>query len=121
MKTEEKLELLKDTIHQLYSKEGRSLGYIAKLLMVNRQKLSKFIKENKFEMSAEKKHLTPSNQKFLNKNRTYIKSKIDSDVFLTEVAKSLGVTYDYLLYIIKRDDVLRRAEEEKQNRLHKNH
>lgn len=45
MNSEEKIEMLKTTIEQLYSKEGRSMNYISHLLQVNRHKLSFKIKE----------------------------------------------------------------------------
>lgn len=122
MKTEEKLEILKETIRQLYSKEGRSFSYISKLLEVNRKKLTDFIKANKFEEPIPRRHLTPSNQKFANRNRMYIKSQLDSDVDTTIIAKNLGVSSNYLLYtVIRCDDVLRKSLDEKNSRIHKRH
>ena len=40
MTTEEKAEMLKSTISQLYSKEGRSISYISRLLEINRRTIS---------------------------------------------------------------------------------
>ena len=37
MTNSEKAELLKDTIYQLYSKEGRSKSYISRLLEIDRK------------------------------------------------------------------------------------
>lgn len=120
--TEEKLEMLRDAIHQLYSKEGRSFTYIAKLLDVNRTKLTRFIKSNNFEEPVPKSHLNPSNQKFVNKNREYIKSQLDADVDVKIIAENLGVSDNYLYStIIKNDAILKQASYEKNNRLHKRH
>jgi len=55
MKSYEKAELLKESIFQLYSKEGRSVSYISKLLGINRRTISKKIKEWNLPVSKPKK------------------------------------------------------------------
>lgn len=106
-----KIELLKDTIETLYSKEGKSKSYIAKLLNINRQKLARAINDWGFEEAEPRHHLTPSNQKFLNKNRDLIKSRLDNNISMTRIAEELKVPRGYLCRtIIEHDDVLRKAK-----------
>lgn len=60
----EKIEILKETITQLYEKEGRSKLYISDLLKINRKSLTQKI--NEWELvKADKRHLNPSNKNFL--------------------------------------------------------
>lgn len=118
MNAEEKLEMLKSTIKQLYSKEGRSKSYISKLLSVNRQKLSKKIAEWNLPEAEPRRHLTPSNQKFLNKHKNLIKSRLDNDTTITRIADELGVSRDYLQKtIIPADDILSQAKNDYITRL----
>ena len=42
---ENKYEMLKDTIFQLYSKEGRTKSYISRLLNLNRKTLIQYIND----------------------------------------------------------------------------
>ena len=110
MNTYEKLELLKPTIFQLYSKEGRSKVYIAKLLEVNRKKLTEKIKEWGLPTPAPMRHLNPSNQKFLNKNRSLIKSRLDCNFSIKEISEELGVTKSFLCdRIICNDEILTKS------------
>ena len=113
MTNKEKAIELKDTIYQLYSKEGRSISYIASLLRINRKVLSTSIQEWGFEKDRSKRHLTPSNQKFLNKNRQLIKARLDKNVTISNIAEELGVPCDYLKRtIINNDAVLLKAKED---------
>lgn len=106
----EKAELLKPTISYLYSKEGRSFSYISKLLEINRSTISKKIKEWNLPMAEPRRHLTPSNQKFVNRNRNLIKARIDCDTSLQGIAKELNVPRDFLYKtIIPNDEVLKKA------------
>lgn len=115
----EKIELLKGSITQLYCVEGRGKSYIARLLELDRTTLTKIINyEWKLEQ-AQVYHMTPSNQKFVNKHRNLIKSRLDKDVRLQEIAEELGVTTHYLnKSIIPNDPVLARANQDKSNRMH---
>lgn len=120
MKHTEKAELLKDTIYQLHSKEGRTYSYIEKLLGINRNVLSKKIKEWDFPEAEPRRRLTPSNQKFLNKNRNFIKVRLDKDFSIEQIARDLRVTSDYLKRtIIPNDTVLSKAKEDWTTRFNK--
>lgn len=114
----DKVYSLKHSIVQLYEKEGRSKNYIASLLEVDRKVLTTVI-NNDWELVQGKgqRRLTPSNAKFLSRNRQLIKSKLDQDYKLKDIAVHLGVSVDYLTRtIIANDKVLARAKEDKQNR-----
>lgn len=92
----EKIEMLKETIVQLYEKEGRSKSYISNLLNIDRKILIQKI--NEWELvKADKRHLTPSNEKFLNKNRKIIIDMLDSDFDITEIAKRIEKSRSSLL------------------------
>lgn len=118
LSTYDKLELLKSTIEQLYSKEGRSKSYIASLLKINRTKLSEKISEWGLKEAEPRHHLTPSNQKFLNKHRNLIKSRLDHNISITRIAKELDIPRTYLQNtIIPNDEVLDRARREYIERL----
>lgn len=120
MTNSEKAELLKDTIYQLYSKEGRSKSYISRLLEIDRKILINKIKDWNLPEPEPKRYLKPSNQKFLNKNRNKIKSMLDKDISITQIAKDLGVTRDYIQKtIIPNDDILNKARNDYMNRVHK--
>lgn len=119
MTQREKIEMLKSTIIFLYEKEGRSKSYISKLLEVDRKTLTNLIKEWGL-VQANIKRLTPSNQKFANKNRQLIKSRLDNDISQIKIAEELGVTRDYLRNIIEKDDILNKANQDYINRIRKN-
>lgn len=113
----EKIYLLKTTIEFLYCKEGRSKSYIAKLLDVDRSGLTKIINNEWKLEQANIRYMLPSNQKFLNKHRNLIKSRLDKDIQLKDIAKELGVSIDYVTKtIIKQDEVLLKALEDNNNR-----
>lgn len=119
MNSYEKAELMKSTITQLYSKEGRSISYIARLLEINRKTVSHKIKEWQLPEAKHKRYLTPSNQKFLNKHRNLIKSRLDNDVTLQEIATELRITKDKLYRtFIKQDDILNKTYDDFVNRMH---
>lgn len=115
-----KYDLLKDTIYQLYSKEGRSISYISRLLHLNRKHLSaKITKVWKFPKAEPRRHATPSTQKFINKNRELIKSRLDHDIPITKIAKELKVTSDYVRKtVIPWDQTLTTAYGAYCNRIH---
>lgn len=113
----EKAELLKSTISRLYSKEGRTISYISRLLEINRKTLGTKIKEWELPLAEPRRYLKPSNQKFLNRTRNLIKSRIDKDVPLQSIAKELNVSRDFLYRtIIPNDDVLKKAYADFNNR-----
>ncbi len=116
MTNAEKSEMLKNTIYQLYSKEGRSKSYISKLLEIDRKILSEKIKEWNFEEAEAKKHMTPSTEKFINTNRQFIKSQLDKDVPITQIAAALKVDRRKLYTIFNYDNVLKQAHQESVNR-----
>lgn len=115
MTQKEKILELKTTIEFLYEKEGRSKSYIAKLLNVDRNTLSKQINEWTLKQKSIYR-LTPSNQKFANKHKTLIKSRYDNDIPETKIAAELGVSRDYLRYIVERVEVLKKAKTDSINR-----
>lgn len=115
MTQEQKIEELKGTIQFLIEKEGRSKTYISKLLEVDKKTMTHKIKEWGFK-KANIHRLTPSNQKWANKHKQLIKSRLDNDVPVTEIARELNVTRDYLLNIIYRVDVLDKARIDSKNR-----
>lgn len=116
MTQKEKIIMLKTTIEHLYEKEGRSKSYISKLLEVDRKTLINMINEWGL-VKANITRLTPSNQKFANKNRQLIKSRLDNNIAQTEIAKELGVSRDYLRNIIEKEPILKKANEDYVNRL----
>ena len=113
-----KAEMLKKTITHLYSKEGRSFSYISKLLDINRQTISQKIKEWNLTPAPPKRYLSPSNQKFLNKHRNLIKSRLDHDLCLQDIAKELNISRDKLYRtFIPQDDVLKKTYQDYLNRM----
>ena len=117
MTQKEKIESLKGTIEHLYCNEGRSKAYIARLLQVDRKTLSSHI--NSWNLiQANISYMSPSNQKFINKNRQLIKSRLDQNIPVTKIASELNVGVDYLKKLIQKDEILKKANEEKNNRSH---
>lgn len=101
---EEKCELLKETIFQLYSKEGRSKNYISGLLKINRKVLSSKIDEWGLPVSKPQKQISPSVQKFINKNKTFIKARLNENVSVSEISKLLHVDRKWLTEKIIEND-----------------
>ena len=111
--SKDKAEMLKASIHQLYTNEGRSKSYISRLLGINRKTLGIKIREWKFEDPKPMHHLAPSSQKFLNRNRNLIKSRLDRDVSVADIAAELKIRSDSLRKtFINSDSVLRKAYED---------
>lgn len=120
MTQKEKIELLKETIRQLYEKEGRTFSYISKLLKVDRKVLTYSIRE--WEMKqANISYMTPSNQKFMNKHKLLIKSRLDNDIPITKIAEELGVSRFYLGYLIPKNEVTNKAKIDYLNRITEGH
>lgn len=117
----DKVYTLKHSIVQLYEKEGRSKSYISNLLELDRKALTTVINEEwKLTQGKGQRRLTPSNAKFLAKNRQLIKSKLDQDWELKDIAYKLGVPVDYLTRtLIANDKVLTKAREDNKTRIAK--
>lgn len=114
--------MLKDTIYQLYSKEGRTKSYISRLLNLNRKNLTEYINNIwKFPKAEGKRHMTPSVEKFYKKNKQLIKARLDDDVPVKEIAKELGCTVSRLRTVFYYDDVLKKSLEDYNNRIHLKH
>lgn len=121
MTSMEKAELLKPAIYQMYSKEGRSKSYISRLLDINRTTIIKKIKEWNLPEPEPMRHVKPSTQKFINRNRSLIKSRLDHDISITKIAEELGVSRDFLQNsVIPNDEVLDKARNDYVTRLHTN-
>lgn len=121
MTNKEKIYFLKETIQKLYTNEGRNKSYIANLLGLDRTLLTKIINnEWNLKQNKSKSYLTPSNQKFANKNREFIKSKLDKDFTISEIANLLKVKPEYISKTIANGDkIIKNAIVENQNRMHK--
>lgn len=100
----EKVELLKDTIYQLYSKEGRNKSYISRLLKVDRKKLGEKIKEWNFEVAEHIRYMTPSSEKWLKKNKDKIISLLNKDIPFTAIANELKINRGSLLGTFIKND-----------------
>lgn len=120
MTNKEKCELLKDTIYQLYTKEGRPKTYISKLLQIDRSILTQKIKEWDFPQPISKAHLSPKNEKILNENKQFILSQLGKDNTITNIAKSLKLTNDSLIRLFEYDILLKKEYEMWQERNSKN-
>ena len=120
MSSKEKADMMKDTIYQLYSKEGRSKSYISRLLKINRKVVSDKIKEWGFPEAEPRHHASPSIQKFINNNRTYIKSELDKDVPVRRIAKDLGCNLYTMKISFDNDDVLGQAFRDYMDRMKRN-
>ena len=117
MNNKEKAEMLKSSIFQLYSKEGRSISYISKLLDIDRKSLSNKIREWNLPEPKPARHVKPSTQKFINKNKDFIKARLDRDISISQIAKELGTSRDFLQKsVIPNDKVLEKAKQDYINR-----
>lgn len=118
MNNKEKAELLKQTISFLYSKEGRSISYISRVTGLDRRSLRIKIKQEWELLPPDPSyHLSPSKKKFANKYREFIKSKLDKNVPIGEIAKELHVQRSFLTkQIAVGDEVIRNAIKEYRNR-----
>lgn len=93
----EKAELLKNTIYQLYTKEGRSKSYISRLLGINRKTISRKIREWKLPEPKPMRHIKPSTRKYIAKHKQKILSLLSQDSSLKEISAQTGVSDDRLL------------------------
>ena len=90
---ENKYEMLKDTIYQLYSKEGRTKSYISRLLNLNRKTLIQYINDiwklpkglmNGFAKLGDILHLPLNSERLRKLTENYISSN-------EKIKKALGV------------------------------
>lgn len=118
MENKKQFNDFKDIIIKLYEKEGKSIKYISNLLDVGRSNLSKQIQEWGL-IESQNKHLKPSTVKFINKHRAMIKSRLDNDVTIANIARELQVKANYLsVTIIRNDMVLEKANDDRLKRSH---
>lgn len=109
----EKCELLKDTIYKLYTNEGRSKSYISRLLNIDRKVLTYKINEWDFKENKSHTYIRPSTQKFINRNRQLIKSRLDNDVPISEIAKELKCNYGFMhKCVFSYDEILDKAHKD---------
>ena len=120
MNSLEKAESLKNTIYQLYVNEGRTKSYISRLLEINRKSLSDKIKEWEWPELNHVRHAKPSTEKFIRRNRALIKSRLDHDVTVSEIARELGVGRGQVRMAFYYDQELNKANEDRKNRIKKN-
>lgn len=117
----EKAEMLKNTIYDLYSKEGRSKSYISRLLEISRHTVSAKIKEWNLPEPETANHITKSTEKFINRNRQLIKSRLDNNVSISNIAKELEVDRKKIDTCCRHDPVLQQAKNDCLHRLQNNH
>lgn len=121
----EKLNMLKDSIEYLYSKEGRSISAISRILKVDRSRLSKAIREWDLPAAEHRRHMTPSTEKFINRNRSHIKKMLDADASISDIARQYNIPRSSLVRtFIMQDEVLKKAYEDNKKRAalrHMNH
>lgn len=114
----EKIESLREPITKLYSIEGRTKSYISCLFDIDRKTLINMINNVWKLEQAQRHHFTPSVQKFLNKNKELILSRLNHDVPKNEIVKELGCNSNFLHYLMKYDEDLKLASDKFQERLH---
>ena len=115
MTQKEKINFSKNVITKLYEGEGRTVSYIARLLDVDRSTLSKQIRAWEL-VKAQRRHNSPSTQKFINKHTNYIIARLRESIPISQIAESLNISRDKLYYIIKASPRLSREKEDYDNR-----
>lgn len=116
MTQNEKINSFKPIIINLYEKEGRNISYISRIIEVDRSSLSKKIREWGL-VKAQKRHIKPSTQKFINKNSSLIIARMKADIPMSEIAKELCIGRDKLYYIIENDAALSAEKEAYSSRI----
>lgn len=113
MTQKEKINSYKKQIVYLYTTEGRSKSYIARLFELDRKTMINIINNEWKLEKAQKKYLQPSNQKFLNKHKKLIMSRLHNNMSISDIAQELGVSRQYLRRtIVYNDTELHNALEE---------
>lgn len=108
MNNKEKCNELKNTIRILYSKEGRSISYISRLLEVDRKVLTICIRDWELSEPAPQRHANPSTQKFINANKQKILSMMMADSSPSEIIAATNCTRSLFKTIISVDDDLKK-------------
>lgn len=107
MNAKEKAELLKDTIKQLYTNEGRSISYIYRLLKIDRHTLSNFIRENNFtQLDKDKKKI----ERYLKSYKEFIISKIKEGWSNKEICSYLKIGGLFFRQLLEYDEELRNTK-----------
>ena len=109
----EKLEMLKETVEKLYSNEGRSISYVSRLLGLNRTTLSHQIKKWDLPVPNRQYRMSSSNQKILNGIRQRLVKMLKGGMNMTEMASSLEISRDHLVYLIRHDKELSSLEDDR--------
>ena len=117
MTNREKIEFLKDSITHLYSVEGRTKSYISRLFDVDRSLLSKIITNEWNLEQAQKTHLKPSTVKFLKREFQRIRSLIENNVSISEMARIIKCNRGLLHKVISFDGELSKLYEARLNLL----
>lgn len=95
-----KLEELKEPITTLYCKEGRSKSYISRLFNIDRKYVTHVI-NNVWKLEVgHVRTLTPSRQKFYNKNKQLIRTRMEYRTPLAELLKELKMSSSKSLYTL---------------------
>lgn len=115
---ENRYESLKNSIYILYSKEGRSISYISRLLGLSRKTLSRKIGEWGFPEAEPRRHFKPSTRKFVNRNRQRIIARLKQDISISDIARELNVPRDFLQRtVIPNDPAIKQVHDEYINRM----
>lgn len=115
----EKCQLLKEQIEYLYTKEGKSIAYLSRLFHIQRYVISRKLREWQTPKPKHQTHLSPSQQKFVNKHRQTIITMLNNDATSQQIADKIGTTKAQIDQIyIQRDPALYKANQEKANRRH---
>lgn len=112
MNNNEKLELLKDSIYQLYSKEGRSKSYIARLFKINRKAVADKIRKWSFPESETMRHVSKSTEKAIRKHREKIISMLNKDYNIKDILEACDITETEFRAFNKQDSAINRAHDE---------
>lgn len=109
MLAKEKAELLKSTIKELYSNEGRSISYISRLLEIDRHTLSNLIKNNNFLQINQHKGKI---RQFLKEYREVIVSKIKNGESAKQICAYCHVGYEFYQKVLEYDTELANTKNE---------
>lgn len=109
MLAKEKAELLKSTIKELYSNEGRSISYISRLLEIDRHTLSNLIKNNNFLQINQHKGKI---RQFLKEYREVIVSKIKNGESVKQICAYCHVGYEFYQKVLEYDTELANTKNE---------
>ena len=117
----EKIENNKDAINYMYCVEGKSKLLISKILKLDRKLLTHIINDEWKLIQGHQNYLKPSLRKFLNKNKQKIKSMLNKDISINQIAKSLNTNIYTINKMINYDKSLKQEKELYLNRIKENH